>query len=118
MLFDGRVAGISGIVAGLARREAGEAAWRWSFVGGLVAGGLCLRAVSPSVFARPPVESLPILALAGLLVGVGTRVAHGCTSGHGVCGNARLSPRSVAVTATFIAAGAATVVLARRVGVL
>ena len=118
MLLDGRVAGISGIVAGLARREPGEAAWRWSFVGGLVAGGLFLRAVAQSVFARPPVESLPILALAGLLVGVGTRVAHGCTSGHGVCGNARLSPRSIAVTASFIVAGAAAVVLARRVGVL
>jgi uncharacterized protein len=115
LVVNGRIAGISGILGGLARREPGEAAWRWSFVAGLVAGGLLLRLVHPAVFGPSP-ASLPVLGIAGLLVGAGTRMSGGCTSGHGVCGTARGSLRSVVATVVFIAAGAAVVLLIRHRG--
>ncbi|MGX7704935.1 YeeE/YedE family protein [Methylobacterium sp. Gmos1] len=118
LLLDGRIAGISGLVAGLAR-PAGEGpageAWHtgFAFLAGLVLG--------PPVFAllaggRPAMRieaSLPVLALAGLLVGFGTRLGSGCTSGHGVCGLARLSPRSAVAVAVFLASGMLTVALGR-----
>lgn len=105
---NGRVAGISGILGGLARRQPGEASWRWAFVAGLLTGGLIVQRVHPSSFGLPP-ASLPVLALAGLLVGVGTRASGGCTSGHGVCGVGRLSVRSMVATLTFIGTGVSVV---------
>ena len=114
VVLNGRIAGISGIVAGLLRPAAGDVAWRAAFVGGLVVApvlyGLC--------FGLPAVRidaGYPLLIAAGLLVGIGTRYGAGCTSGHGVCGLARLSPRSLAATGIFMATGAATVLVRRHV---
>jgi uncharacterized membrane protein YedE/YeeE len=116
LLFNGRIAGVSGIVAGLVGGASRESAWRWLFLAGLVSGGFLLRLVYRDALASPSQASLPVLGIAGLLVGLGARVAGGCTSGHGVCGTARFSTRSMLVTATFIVAGAATVFLAHRGG--
>ncbi|MEL7368596.1 MAG: YeeE/YedE thiosulfate transporter family protein [Myxococcota bacterium] len=109
LLFNGRIAGISGIVAEALRPGGSGLAWRWSFVGGLITGGLVLAAVNPAVFAELPMRSTPTLVFAGLLVGIGARLGSGCTSGHGVCGIGRFSVRGVVATLTFMATGAATV---------
>jgi uncharacterized protein len=109
LLLDGKITGISGIVAGLLRPIRGETVWRACFVAGLFTGGLLLRLVLPGAFAFGIVRSWPALVLAGLLVGFGTRLGNGCTSGHGVCGVSRLSGRSIVATATFMATGALTV---------
>lgn len=113
LLFNGRIAGISGIVGGLLAPARGDIAWRLAFLGGMV--------LSPWVFGLaaplPQVEveaSYPVLAIAGLLVGVGTRYGAGCTSGHGVCGLSRRSPRSLVATIAFMAAGFATVHIVRH----
>jgi uncharacterized protein len=113
MLGYGRVAGISGIVGGLFAPRAGETAWRAAFVIGLLGGAAMAGAVVgvPVLRERP---ALAIVAAAGLLVGYGTRLGSGCTSGHGVCGLARLSPRSLAATAVFMAGGAAVVFVTRH----
>ena len=111
--LDGKVAGVSGIVGGLLRRE--EAGWRLAFVAGLVAGGVLLRFALPSAFTITVAEPLPVLLAAGLLVGFGTQLGNGCTSGHGVCGVSRGSPRSLVATATFMATGILTVLLVRHV---
>ena len=114
LLLNGRVAGISGIVGGLLRPRPGDVAWRVAFVAGLLA--------APTVYAL--VHALPVVQIdagnatliaAGLLVGVGTRFGAGCTSGHGVCGMARLSGRSMVATAVFMVAGAGTVFVTRHV---
>ena len=110
--FNGRVTGISGIVGGLVAPASGDVAWRALFVAGLVLGGLVAHALWPAAFTVTT-ASTGVTVLAGLLVGFGTRVGNGCTSGHGVCGVSRLSPRSLAATATFIAAGALTVLVTR-----
>jgi uncharacterized protein len=114
-LLSGRIAGVSGIVATALfdRRERG---WQIAFIAGLVAGGLFMAAVSPPSFA-PSARPLALLAGAGLLVGAGTSLAGGCTSGHGVCGVGRLSPRSIAATATFMVTGALAVALLRWLGI-
>jgi uncharacterized membrane protein YedE/YeeE len=91
LLFDGRVAGISGILGGLVRPVPGDWSWRLFFVIGLLVGGLGARAVSPQTFGGWTRASLPLIVLAGGLVGFGTRLAGGCTSGHGVCGVSRLA---------------------------
>ena len=109
LLFDGKITGISGIVAGLLRPVRGETAWKTCFVVGLLTGGLLLRLFLPGAFAFGIVRPWPLLVLAGLLVGFGTRLGNGCTSGHGVCGVSRLSARSIVATATFVATGALTV---------
>jgi uncharacterized membrane protein YedE/YeeE len=110
LLFDGRVAGISGILGGLLRPRREELGWRLAFLAGLAGAPLLWRALAP--LPQMQVEAgTPLLALAGLLVGLGTRYGSGCTSGHGVCGLSRLSPRSLAATAAFMAAGFATVYL-------
>jgi len=101
----GRQAGISGIVAGLGEPDRG---WRVAFLVGLVVGGLGWMAVDPSVFGAAPGRNLPMIAASGLLVGVGTRLGSGCTSGHGICGISRGSIRSLVATATFLAVGIAT----------
>jgi uncharacterized membrane protein YedE/YeeE len=113
LLLDGRVAGISGILGGLVRPEPAEGHWRWFFVLGLVGGGLAVRALQPGAIEATE-ASLPVLVASGLLVGLGTRLANGCTSGHGVCGISRLSPRSLVATGTFMAVGAAVVFLVRH----
>ena len=109
LYFNGRIAGISNIAAGLLSPRAGEVAWRLSFVLGLLAGGAVLLAGSSSSISTAHPRSLPVLAVAGLLVGLGTRIGNGCTSGHGVCGLARRSRRSLAATVTFMTTGALTV---------
>jgi len=110
-LLGGRLAGVSGIATGLVApgQVPAERRWRAWFVAGLLAGGLVYAWVSPAAFAYTVGRSTVTLAIAGLLVGVGTRVGGGCTSGHGICGVGRFSPRSVVATAAFIAAGMATV---------
>ena len=113
VLLNGRVAGISGIVGGLLAPRRGEIAWRLAFVAGLFAAPLAM-----TVFAVNPVPRIDagfgMLVTAGLLVGIGTSYGSGCTSGHGVCGLSRLSPRSLAATAAFMLAGMATVFIARH----
>jgi uncharacterized membrane protein YedE/YeeE len=112
LLVNGRIAGISGILAGAIRPAA--ARWQWAFVGGLIAAGVLARIAG---FAAPlslGLEPGVILGCAGLLVGFGTRVGSGCTSGHGVCGLANLSPRSMVATLTFMVAAAATVFVIRH----
>jgi uncharacterized protein len=111
----GRVAGISGILGGLLAGERSEFAWRGAFVAGLLAGGLVLGEVRPASFAMTIDRSGVALALAGLLVGFGSRLGSGCTSGHGVCGMARASRRSITATITFMATGAMAAFLASHV---
>ena len=114
ILFNGRIAGISGIVGGLLRPVRGDVGWRAAFVAGLVAAPLAWLAVAEAPRLHVA-ASVPALVVAGLLVGVGTRLGSGCTSGHGVCGLSRGSPRSLAATATFMAAGFAVVFVVRHV---
>jgi uncharacterized membrane protein YedE/YeeE len=109
LLFNGKIAGISGILAGLLNPTKKDTAWRAAFVAGLLAGGFLLVLFSPQTFTIGITRSTGAFALAGLLVGVGTRLGNGCTSGHGVCGISRLSPRSFVATVTFIISGAAAV---------
>lgn len=114
ILFNGRIAGIAGIVGGLLRPTRGDTTWRLAFIAGLVLSPLLW-----SLFARLPDiridAGMPLLIVAGLLVGVSTRYGAGCTSGHGVCGLSRLSPRSLVATACFMATGFATVFVVRHV---
>jgi uncharacterized membrane protein YedE/YeeE len=112
-VLNGRIAGVSGILGGLARPQAGDISWRVAFVAGLVAAPLAwgLLAALPEIRVD---ASYPVLAAAGLLVGVGTRYGGGCTSGHGVCGISRASPRSISATAAFMAAGFVTVYVVRH----
>lgn len=113
LLFNGRIAGISGIVGGLLSPARGDVAWRIAFIAGLV--------ISPLIFALaapvPEVQveaSYPVLLIAGMLVGIGTRYGSGCTSGHGVCGLSRRSPRSMVATIAFMVAGFVTVYIVRH----
>jgi len=112
--LNGGVAGISGIVGGALRPGAGgDVAWRIAFIAGLIVAPIFFAAAA----ALSPVDieaGYPTLVLAGLLVGIGTRYGGGCTSGHGVCGISRLSPRSMVATLAFMAAGVATVFVARH----
>lgn len=113
LLLNGRIAGISGVLGGLFKPVKGDIAWRAAFVLGLVGAPLAYP-----LFARLPVPRIDAdyaaLIVAGLLVGVGTRYGSGCTSGHGVCGLARLSPRSLVATACFMASGFTTVFVIRH----
>ena len=109
LVAHGRIAGITGIVARLPERDGG-ATFRLAFLGGLLAVGLISGAVAPSAFGAPT-RGLPLLALAGVIVGVGTTLGNGCTSGHGICGLGRGSTRSAVAVATFMATGALTVAL-------
>ncbi|QRR15231.1 YeeE/YedE family protein [Burkholderia sp. MS389] len=106
--FNGRIAGISGIVGGLPTAGGAERGWRAAFVAGLIAAPVAMRFVGSDL--TPQVDAnWPELLAAGLLVGIGTRYAGGCTSGHGVCGISRGALRSMVATATFMVAGFATV---------
>ena len=113
VLVNGRILGISGIVGGLLRPRAGDMGWRLAFVlGMLVAPGLYWLVVGPT---QPRIDaSWGMVVIAGLLVGVGTRYGSGCTSGHGVCGLSRMSPRSLVATLAFMGAGFVTVFLIRH----
>lgn len=116
LLITGRIAGISGLVAAATRiADSGPSWWHAAaFVVGLPLGAWLVSGFVQSTDIGVT-SSLPLLVGAGLLVGIGTRLGNGCTSGHGVCGIARLSPRSIAATATFMAAGFATVFVMRHV---
>ena len=111
----GRVAGVSGILGSLLRPRAGEAPAQLAFVAGLIAAPLLMGAAGAPLPTLTIEASLPVLIAGGLLVGFGTRLGGGCTSGHGVCGIARLSPRSLVATALFMATAAAVVFVARHV---
>jgi uncharacterized membrane protein YedE/YeeE len=113
LALTGKTAGISGILDGLVRREKSEMGWKAAFVLGLLVGGIGLALFLPESLPTEGLRSPPMMALAGLLVGFGTRLGGGCTSGHGVCGIGRLSVRSIVGTVVFIAVGAITVVVAR-----
>jgi|SRR5690606_4854297 len=113
LLFNGRIAGISGIVGGLLNPVKGELAWRSAFIGGLVASPLVFGLAAPLPEVR--IEAgYPMLIVAGLLVGIGTRYGSGCTSGHGICGLSRRSPRSVVATIAFMFSGFVTVYIVRH----
>lgn len=113
VLLNGRIAGISGVLGGLLKPARGDLAWRVAFLAGMLAAPL-VYALSADL-PQPRIEANEgTLALAGLLVGIGTRYGSGCTSGHGVCGISRLSPRSLAATAAFMLAGFATVFIVRH----
>ena len=115
MALEGRIAGISGIVGGLLPpAPAADRAWRVAFLAGLVAGPLLVGALVAGPAIGSPVVGIGGAIAAGLLVGVGTALGSGCTSGHGVCGLARLSPRSLAATLTFMATAGATVFVLRH----
>ena len=112
-LLNGRIAGISGIVSGVVHGKPGDRAWRLAFVAGLV-GAPLLYGLATTV---PPLRvdaGFPTLIIAGLLVGIGTRYGAGCTSGHGVCGLSRLSPRALMATLSFMCAGFLTVFVMRH----
>jgi len=107
--------GFMRIVGGLLAPVRGEVGWRVMFLVGLLGAGVVMTFAMPESFAASP-RTLPLVALAGLLVGVGTRLGNGCTSGHGVCGISRFSPRSIAATLTFMATGAGVVFAMRMLG--
>jgi len=113
ILVNGRILGISGIVGGLFSPKAGDVAWRVAFVLGLMAAPLLYAGLRGPWEVRIEAGWGTVVA-AGLLVGIGTRYASGCTSGHGVCGLSRLSPRSLVATLSFMAAGFLVVYLVRH----
>lgn len=114
LALTGRIAGVSGILGGIVTGAARDRAWRAAFVAGLIAGAASYAAARGGLSLHLQADGA-LLAAAGLLVGIGTRLGSGCTSGHGVCGLARLSPRSLAATITFIAVAAATVFFTRHI---
>jgi uncharacterized membrane protein YedE/YeeE len=116
LVLTGKTAGVSGIVDGVLRGERGEWRWKAAFLAGLVSGGLVLAWRMPAALADGAPRAWPWVIAGGVLVGFGARLGGGCTSGHGVCGIGRGSRRGLAGTAIFIAAGALTVFLLRRLG--
>lgn len=108
LLFNGRIAGISGIVGGLFKPRSDDIAWRVAFVVGLIGAGLGMGLANPDFIAVSPDRSMAVTGLAGLVVGVGVSMGSGCTSGHGVCGLSRFSTRSLVATLTFMATGFVT----------
>jgi len=117
ILVNGRILGISGILGGLLPPKVGDTTWRIAFLLGFAAAPTVFHAVVPAQYITAPrIDASELMVVvAGLLVGIGTRYASGCTSGHGVCGLSRLSPRSLVATASFMGAGFATVYLVRHV---
>ena len=111
MLFNGRVTGISGIIAGIIKPQKNDRDWRFSFIAGLLFGGFTLQFLQPEVFQQVSSAKWFDFIFAGLLVGFGTLLGNGCTSGHGVCGISRLSMRSIVATITFIFFGICSVLL-------
>ncbi|HKP64167.1 MAG TPA: YeeE/YedE thiosulfate transporter family protein [Polyangiales bacterium] len=115
LIAAGRIAGISGILGGVLLPARGDVRWRALFLVGLVSAGLIAALLVPESIGTSP-RSLPMLTAAGLLVGIGTRLGNGCTSGHGVCGISRFAPRSIAATVVFMASGVLTVLLTHLIG--
>lgn len=115
LVLHGRIAGISGIIGGGLTPRTGDIAWRMLFVGGLVVGGVLAGLFLPSSVAVGIERSTLAVIFAGLLVGFGTRMGNGCTSGHGICGLTRFSPRSAVAVATFMATGMVTAFVVRTV---
>ena len=115
MLLAGRIAGISGIFGGLLNPRSGEIGWRIAFIAGLIVAPLLAGLIGHGMHPPQMPASWAVIVAAGLLVGFGTRLAGGCTSGHGICGMARLSARSIAATVIFMAVAVATVALAHHV---
>jgi uncharacterized membrane protein YedE/YeeE len=113
ILFNGRIAGISGILGGLLQPMKNDTLWRIAFLAGIVAAPVLYGLAAPLPSVQVDAGSATLI-VAGLLVGIGTRYGSGCTSGHGVCGISRLSPRSLVATAGFMAAGFATVFVVRH----
>lgn len=113
--FNGRVTGISGMINGAIEEKGTERTWRALFLIALIGGALLYSILQPDDFVIRQGFSLPLLALAGFLVGFGTRMGGGCTSGHGVCGISRLSIRSVVATITFMASAVLTTTIVRHV---
>lgn len=113
ILFNGRIAGISGILGGLLHSVQNDILWRVAFLAGLVIAPLLFGMLAPMPIAQVDAGTVTLI-VAGLLVGIGTRYGSGCTSGHGVCGISRLSPRSMVATAAFMAAGFAAVFFVRH----
>jgi hypothetical protein len=115
LFLNGRIAGISGIVGkALFPEQRGDVGWRMFFLAGLVLGPLVLRLINGNAVLFRIETSLPVLVLAGLLVGYGTSLGGGCTSGHGICGLARLSPRSALATVIFMIVAGMTVYIVRH----
>ena len=109
----GKIAGVAGIYGGAIQRTS-DRTFRLSFLAGLLGSGVVLRRAFPSLVGGPPCSSLGMIAVAGLLVGFGTRLGGGCTSGHGICGLSRLSKRSLAATMAFMTTGMITVLVVRH----
>ncbi len=116
--LNGRIAGISGILNGAMHAARGETAWRLLFIAGIIGGAGAWLWFAPPAFSPRADFPLGLTIAAGLLVGFGTRLGSGCTSGHGVCGIARLSPRSIVATLVFMAFGAGAVFALRFAGAL
>jgi uncharacterized membrane protein YedE/YeeE len=116
ILINGRVLGISGILGGLLPPKAGDTFWRLAFLAGMFASPWIFNLLAPAeLITAPEIDAdLVMLIIAGLLVGIGTRYGSGCTSGHGVCGLSRMSPRSLVATLSFMAAGFLTVYVVRH----
>lgn len=117
ILLNGRILGISGILGGLIPARTGDTTWRLAFILGMFVSPLVMKMLAPADFlASPRIEAnMGLIVVAGLLVGVGTRYGSGCTSGHGICGLSRLSPRSVVATGLFMLAGFISVYLIKHV---
>lgn len=117
LLWNGRVTGISGIINGALSPVKGDTLWRVLFIAGLFLGGLVMGQLNPQVFVNTINSEVWTTVVAGLLVGFGTIMGSGCTSGHGVCGISRMSPRSLVATVVFMVAGIAAVYVFRKLGV-
>uniref|UniRef100_UPI00289D56A2 YeeE/YedE family protein n=1 Tax=Paradevosia shaoguanensis TaxID=1335043 RepID=UPI00289D56A2 len=115
MAFHGRIAGMTGILAGVLRPTAGDWGWRAAFLVGAIIAPVLVLAVSGQAVSFTNVVPVPLLIVGGIVVGIGVSFGGGCTSGHGVCGIARLSSRSIVATATFMLAAFATVYVARHI---
>lgn len=113
ILFNGRIAGISGILGGLLHPLRNDTLWRIAFLAGIVVAPVLYRMLAPLPSVQVDADTATLI-VAGLLVGIGTRYGSGCTSGHGVCGISRLSPRSLVATVGFMAAGFATVFVVQK----
>ncbi len=113
LVANGRVTGISGIINGAMKRVEGDTLWRVAFISGLISGGLVLFALKPGVFENTTGLGFGQIVTAGFIVGFGTILGSGCTSGHGVCGISRLSPRSLVATITFMFFGVVAVAVVR-----
>ena len=117
LLWNGRITGISGIINGVMMPVKGDTLWRVLFVAGLFLGGIVMRQLNPKVFESTVASETWTTVAAGLLVGFGTVLGSGCTSGHGICGISRMSSRSLIATIVFMAAGIAAVFFFRKLGV-